>query len=86
MYALVVFDDVNGLFRDVYDKAYHVNSAVPSNEPDRGWTATWVSFIWPVTMTIFVFIMAAAFFIVYVAKPNPFNMLYDKLAEWMKTR
>jgi len=84
-FAVVVFDDIRGVFRDLYDEAYNVDSKadLEKGHATRGWTATWVSFLWPITMTLFVCIMLVAYFIVHIARRNPFNVMYDKVAEWI---
>ncbi len=85
-FGVVVLDDTRGTFRDVYDKAYGVDSkaALEKDHSTRGWTATWISFLWPITMPLFVCIMLVACFIVHVARPNPFNVMYDKVSEWLE--
>lgn len=85
-FGVVVFDDTRGTFRDVYDKAYNVDSKadLEKGHSTRGWTATWISFLWPITMSLFVCIMLVAYFIVFVARPNPFNVIYDKVSVWLE--
>lgn len=84
MFTLVVVDDTRGVFSETYDKAYGTNSTANLEASNRGWTATWVSFFWPITMTLFTFVMLYAYIKVHIIDVNPLNMLYDKIAEMAK--
>lgn len=81
-FVLLVLDDAHGIFSKTYDAAWNVDSTIADpNDPSRGWVCTWVSILWPITMTVTVGVMLVSWIKLHIFKTNPLNMLYDRVSK-----